>query len=66
MPEQIVAMYSGSETAWATSAKGRDRRQQLHHDREQYDWNEDFQSPSHDRPQELRPRFILPFNSRPF
>ena len=31
-------------------AKGPDRRQQLHHDREQYDWNEDFQSPSHAYP----------------
>ena len=31
-------------------AKCPDRRQQLHHDREQYDWNEDFQPPSHAYP----------------
>src|SRR5258708_20725172 len=33
-------------------AKCRDRRKQLHYDREQHDWNELFQSPSHDFPQD--------------
>jgi hypothetical protein len=31
-------------------AKRRNRRKQLHHNREQHDWNECFQPPSHDFP----------------